>query len=196
MYNWNAWEYTREPLPIGWPTPWWMDKRHVEFIYDIIMASKFRTLLEIGCHTGCSTSAIIQALKDGCKTEVHLCDPDDNEILKKMIGETKITRHMNDSLRVIPQREWDLVIVDGDHSLKQVSRELGLLLYYEVPTIIAHDVTYPSCDGAVYLSEALRVHPDYKCAIDSMKRENEYTHRGLLYASRYDLNLEIWSKHV
>lgn len=212
MFVWDDWQYTRdadEPLPPHFTAGWWMDRRHVKFIYALLMTGLFRRVLEIGCHHGSSTAALVQAAQDGADLEIHLCDPDDSPVLRRVLETYPVKVqwwhrwHRCDSLRVIGQRQWDLVIVDGDHSLQHVSRELGLLLYHEIPTVIAHDVEYrsnPGCDGAVYLGEAMALHPAYQCVVDARPRAGEHTHRGLLLATRREdvcaAALPLWEAMV
>lgn len=197
-FDWHDWEFTRqadEPLPAHWQTKWWMDRRHTEFLYALLLTGRFRRVLEIGCHHGSSTAALVQAVNDGAPVELHLCDPDDSPVLRQVVARCTqpIVRHLCCSLRVLPQRSWDLVIVDGDHTLPHVSKELALLLLHEVPAIVAHDVEYrghDGCAGACYLGDALRCHPAYHCVVDAERRAGEYTHRGLLLACRDVADLE------
>lgn len=187
-FRWEQWDYTRAP---DGKRIRWMDRRHTEFIYHLLMTGRFRRVLEIGCHNGSSTAALVQAVNDGANIDVHLCDPDDNTVLRRVIDSCRlpdrVTYHCACSLTVLPRQPWDLVIVDGNHSLEHVSKELEILLRLEVPNIIGHDVSAKTVGpwaGARRLGDVLRTHPDFRCLVDSVKRSGEWTERGFLFATR------------
>ncbi len=186
-FNWHDWDFTRDEHWLR--MPWWMDRRHTELLYALVMTGMFPRVLEIGCHHGSSSSALVQAVADDADVDLHLVEKYQSVKLERVIGAwtQKVSLHYACSLRVLPQRRWDLVIVDGDHSVAQVSRELGLLLAQEVPTIVGHDVTahdFASCAGAIMLGDLLQRHPAYQCLLDCETRPDEWTHRGLLLATR------------
>jgi hypothetical protein len=168
----------------------WMDPRHAALLYEMLVAHQFRRVLEIGCFNGASTSALVQSINDGATAELHLCDlefrPTLHEVVRRCVRPVYL--HQCRSVDVIGP-DFDLILVDGDHSVSNVSREVGALLACETPTIAAHDVTpgadpLGECDGSRFLGHVFRGHPAYHCLQDSLARPGEYTGRGLLVATR------------
>jgi hypothetical protein len=167
----------------------WMDLRHLGFLYEALFAHPFRRVLEIGCFDGASTSALVQAVNEGCGAELHLCDTHFRPRLRAVVAQAArpVVLHERPSVEVLGPG-FDLVIVDGDHRLETVSREVGLLLAHRVPTVVAHDTAvppdrFPDCDGSRFLGHVFRHHPGYRCLEDSRPRPGEFTDRGLLLAT-------------
>ena len=182
-----------------------MDKRHVEFIYDLALVGKFKNILEIGCFNGSSTAALVQARNDGADFHLTLCDllfrPSLFKVLQSNRSVHPITLLQRASWNVISSH-YDLIIVDGDHRLQTVSTELELILKCHTPTVIAHDVSnsYEQCEGARMLGETLQDHPAFFSILDSEQREGENTDRGVLFASRdkilFDKMLPYWKQRM
>lgn len=188
---WNPEEYRHLADPIGgWRYPWWQDSRHVYLQYCLVMTNYFHFVCEIGCHKGFSSSAYVQALKDGAHIGLTLCDRAVTPELKKLVdGHTHVKIMECDSLTALRNYNHDLVILDGDHTMACVERELGYCLYSRTGTIILHDWCaghVPNCDGPPWAAALLMQHPLYTCAWDNRKREGEYTDRGILVASRLE----------
>jgi hypothetical protein len=183
-YDREAWAFTRsEPQ-------WCIDLRHVELLYELLLAYPFKRVLEVGCYDGASTSALVQAVNDGAGCQLTLCDTHFRPALREVASRcrTPVSLREERSERVI-DRSYDLVLIDGDHSIGTVRRELELLLGYQSETVVAHDTRaaegeFPECDGSRFLGFVLRNHPAYTCLEDALVRPGERTDRGLLLASR------------
>jgi hypothetical protein len=190
MYDVERWAFTRSRTPTPHsPTPYWMDLRHVGFLYELMFLHPFRKVLEIGCFDGSSTSALVQAINEGCQAEIHLCDTEFRPCLCEVVAQAvrPLVLHERPSVEVLSP-DFDLVIVDGDHGIATVGREVGLILTWQIPTVLAHDTTlsaelFPECDGSRFLGHVLRHHPMYHWLEDSAHRPGEFTDRGLLVAT-------------
>lgn len=174
----------------------WMDARHVKFIYDLCMAYNFKSVLEIGAYMGWSTSALIQAIREGKKFELTVAEVNIQPSLKKLLMENgKLQALFNgNSLDAMKRGKNEaLIVVDGDHRIDQVSREVGYLLLNETPTVLAHDVSGAREEfaGAAFLGKVFRAHPAYKTLTDDRWRPGEWTERGFLFATRLP---DVWEK--
>jgi hypothetical protein len=168
--------------------PAWMDFRHAFFLYRLVCLGMFRNILEVGCYDGASTSAFLQAINDGHNFHLTLCEPYVRPVLVETVSRCnrKPTLVQRDSLNVI-DKSFDLVLVDGDHRTVQVAREVGLCLFHDIATIVAHDTSafhIPGCEGSVFLGKVFKNHPDFCCLEDNLKRDGEFTERGFLFATK------------
>lgn len=170
------------------PYPMWQDARHVYLQYMLAMSGLVHSVLEVGCHHGYSTSAYVQALADGAAFELTCCD---TRVTEQLMGVLSHAPHPVNTREFSGidtiHGHYDLIVLDGDHSIRTVSRELGLCLLYQTHTIILHDFAaagIANCEGAVWAGLTLQWHPDYQCAFDLRRREGEFTDRGLLVATR------------
>ena len=167
-----------------------MDRLHCEWMLSVLRVLEPRCVIEIGCHMGVSTTAIVQAYDEGCVDELHLIDVNLRPGVLKF-ARSCVTFYERPSVHALPEIRpgGDLVVVvDGDHSLSCVQQELPLVLEKMPLAIIAHDVTaeaagYQQCDGARWLWEELQGSGWY-CYVDCRRRPNAKTHRGLLVACR------------
>lgn len=203
MWIAEEWNFARDMNSEG---PNWQDERHVRFTYDLAMACDFRTVLEIGVDTGWSTTAWLQAIKEGKRCSLHLCDIHLQDCFNELLAKhgppedkRQISIYQCDSVALRWVFNWlktfDVVVMDGDHSLQQVSRELGLLLYHEVKTIIAHDTSgtmhKPAHErGPVFLRETLANY-GYLMRHDEKRRSGEHTHRGFTMFTR---DIDVWNR--
>ncbi len=201
MYKRSDWDFTHGNES-SWGYPWWMDVRHRLFLYRLVSSGLFKNVLEVGCYRGSSASAYLQALNDGAEFNLTLCDAQVHPVLLDAVSKCRKqpTIRAIDSLQAI-NGDFDLIVVDGDHRIAQVSREIGLFLFHQTPTIVAHDTNashIPGCEGAVYLGTTFKNHPEYACLEDRVKRDGEYTERGMLFATRskpiFDGVKPVWEK--
>lgn len=160
------------------------DARHVRWLREELQTGKYKRVLEIGCHFGYSTSAFLDALKHTLVEEVHLCDINITSQLRdtlRVYG-VDVTLHECTSVELLSHdSNWDLVFLDGDHSVEAVSAEMELLR--DVPAIFLHDTQgHLNCPGPPLFKERLLVDSRYKCWEDAEVRPNERTERGMFFA--------------
>ncbi len=197
---------TRYPLPAvdvekKWSPPaslypaphqYYADARHVRMIRDELATRNHRRVLEIGCFHGYSSCAFLEAMADGDVDEVHLCDVNVRDELKRSIQHygvsDKVTSHSCSSLILLERERFDLVFVDGDHGEPTVSKEATLLLRAVTPTVFAHDTgfaahtKYGTMRGPAILAKMFRSDTRYACYEDCEARPGERTDRGLFLA--------------
>ena len=65
---------------------WLTDKRHVEIIYEFLMANDFKRVAEIGSYSGFSTAAFIEALNQGKDFKFHISEIVPTRQLKALIS--------------------------------------------------------------------------------------------------------------
>lgn len=165
-----------------------MDPIHIRFIYRLVMTGGFKNILEVGCYRGASTSALVQSQIDGADFELTCCDVLIRETLRNVLKKSprSVRIEEKDSLQVIDS-SYDLIIIDGDHCIKQVSRELGLCLFHETQTMILHDTNMgyaPEMEGPDMARKILELHPDFYVVSDKQERPGMWTYRGLSAATR------------
>jgi len=164
------------------------DARHVLLQYHLAMSGCVRRVLEVGCHRGYSSSAYVQAMRDGAALELTCCDLHITPELRELAAAAPRPVLLLECSSVVAiDDSYGLVVLDGDHTIEMVSRELGMCLYHRTPTIILHDYAAadaPNCEGPVWAGLTLQCHPEYQCVGDLRARPGEHTNRGLLVATR------------
>ena len=65
---------------------WLTDKRHIEVIYEFIMANDFNRVAEIGSYSGASTAAFIEALNQGKDFNLHIAEINPTRQLRALIS--------------------------------------------------------------------------------------------------------------
>lgn len=199
-----------EPEPLPFPAPYTydgpyagcydcaaggIDKRHAYLLHDVLMSWQFANALEIGSLNGASTAAMVEAANRKPSIQVCICETAPQPSLFNVLGNQK---NNNVFLSTLPSvavlqldGEFEFIFVDGAHDLASVSGELEELLRLKPLCIMAHDTNSTDsgislCDGAKYLRETLRKHPDYrgKCIEDAVRRRGEHTERGMFLAAR------------
>ena len=182
MKKWAA----KYPLPQG--HSWAIDARHRDWLRAELLTWRHRRVLEIGSHRGYSTQAFIDAMQAGAVDEVHLCEPSPTPELLAMIADRPgVTLHRERSVDLLRDDcRWDLVFVDGDHSVRTVTKEAELLIAARVPAVFAHDTAsagrYPRCEGPALLKDAFTA-AGYHCTEDAEFRPGERTDRGMMLAT-------------
>jgi len=183
-----------------------MDAIHVQWVAEFLGLVAPSSVIEIGSYAGISTRAITAAYDEGVVENVHLIDM----VIRGSVGALADGRdgvklYEMPSTQALPKidvAEDLVVIVDGDHSLGCVIKELPLVLAKRPLAIIAHDVVseaagYHQCDGARWLWESLQAE-GWLCIVDARRRAGMATHRGLLIACRNDFAfghaIQSWRK--
>lgn len=155
------------------------DRRHILWIYEVLKRTGVRRTLEIGVHSGCSSSAFVAA----GVPDAHFCDPTRRDDAMSVI-EGHGTFHQRRGVDVLrSEPRFDLVFVDGRHDMEAVTEELAALLDNPPDIIIAHDVKssefgFPHCEGAAHLGAFLSGQC-VRAMLDGKERPGEMTHRGL-----------------
>lgn len=176
-----------------------MDLRHLAMVAEIARLG-WGHVIEIGTWTGCTTAAILAA---GDRVEkLSLCDIEFSQALAdvamvatqaaRLDGLSFLKMPGVDALKQECAPDYDLIIVDGDHSLPNVERETVQLLRLQPRCIVAHDVSstaagYPHCEGPAHLYAEL-IRDGWHTYVDAEDRPGEKTKRGLLAATK-DRNL-------
>lgn len=172
----------------GEPT-WHMDRRHVQWLHAVLMSGQFARCLEIGSYQGYSTTAFLEAAKAGMIERLEICDPWVQPHLETTVASyglgSRFHWHRCPSLEVLrDQPDYDLVCVDGDHSVETTAAELELILARGVPNVFAHDTSGDfNLPGPQQIKVGLE-RAGYLCLEDNVDRPGEGTARGLFFATR------------
>ena len=168
-----------------------MDKRHVFIVHQILKSWPFKHALELGSYNGASATAFVEAINSGSPMEATFCDVSVTASLENVIrncaGRDVLT--CNPSWQVLASPEpFDFILVDANHDLASVSRELEYLLPRRPLCVMAHDTNataagYPAAEGAKLLADSFRRYNGYHCIEDCKMREGEETQRGLFFAT-------------
>ena len=165
----------------------WMDSVHVAAIYDLCMSCRFDEAMEIGCWDGFSTSAIVQANRDGCNTALMCVDVDIRpqllNVLQLSTAPWSVCKYP--SVAALSRcRSKQLCLVDGDHSIETCRAELGILLDKKWPTLIYHDCGKArGCEGPRWVRESLEASGAWHVFVDEVIRPGMMTERGLMLAT-------------
>lgn len=171
-----------------------IDRRHLFWMYDVLMAGGFQHALEIGCLYGASSTAFVEAINLGRLQNATFCDLDIQPSLQSTLATCRVPHRSRvrecRSVDVLsePESGFDFVFVDGDHSLETVQAEVQLLLKRQPVCVMAHDTSaqisgLPDCDGPPFLKWAFQTTAPYLCLEDNALRPNELTQRGMFLAT-------------
>lgn len=155
-----------------------MDIRHIGWIYELLIRMKPTRTLEVGSHTGCSSSAFIAA----GVPDAHFAEISPNDKFLSVVS-GKGTVHQRKGAHVLMDEDpFDVVLLDGAHDLESVKEEWEAMQGKLPRVLILHDVFsaqqgYPHCEGPAWLYEEMPT--TWECFSDNAKREGEATHRGL-----------------
>lgn len=181
-WNQNEWAHLAHPDDGGQLHH--MDAMHVNMIYEFLARNEFKDVVEVGCKYGYSTSAFIQALREGKGfrfTCIDICITDD--LRQTCAGHDVRLLQMDsrDGLQIC--RNTDCLCIDGYHFWENVGCELAIAMRYGVKTIIAHDVSDCSEDGPKRMLEQLRRFGDWDIFVEDKMRPGLITHRGIMFAT-------------
>jgi hypothetical protein len=165
---------------------WSMDARHAEFVKAVIQTLKPSDVVEVGCHLGVSTLAILEA----GAPRVHLIDARITPSVRRMAADYEAVVYEEFSriaLPKIPPSDNLFVLLDGDHSMKAVVEEKRIVDQMRPRVLISHDVTSQlsigGCEGCCWLWHTLQA-DGWLCFVDALPRAGERTHRDMLVAVR------------
>ena len=189
-------DFKRYEFTLDCDYPHWLtDLRHIEVIYEFLMANDFTRVAEIGSYSGLSTAAFIEALNQGKNFKLHIAEPNPTRQLEALLSMCKkpdiVVLHVKTGEHLLEHwTGFDFVFIDGNHSIDAAGAELLMVLRNEIPTVMAHDTNLTSLDsnydgkGAELLGRVLKSHKDYYWVEDKEKRPDEHTERGLFFASK------------
>jgi hypothetical protein len=167
-------------------TEWSMDDRHCEWIKGTLQRLRPELAVEVGCHLGVSTLAILEA----GVPDVRLIDIRFSESVRAMAADYPVTLYEERSETALPKMPAlhnAAVLLDGDHSLEVVKTEATLLGGNLPRVLIAHDVTAEliglQCQGCIWLWHAMQS-AGWFCYVDCLPRNGERTSRGVMIAAR------------
>lgn len=136
-----------------------------EFLYKIAMLNIHQNVLEIGCMVGYSTSAFITALNNDADFNLSLCDTHFQPSVRHLAAKcVKPINLMQSASRNVINSKYDLIFVDGDHTIATVREEIELLLASKTKTIVIHDthlIEEVRFWGPVLAKAVFDVHPAY-----------------------------------
>lgn len=178
-----------------------MDERHVYTVFDVLCCWPFMAALELGSYDGASSTAFVEAMNQDLLFNVTFCDVHITPNLERVADGT----HLVCNFSCLPSwtllegdTPYDFILVDANHDLDSVSKELTHILRRQPLCVMAHDTNatrmgYPKAEGAQHLADTLRQHPAYqgKCIEDAVVRDGEETHRGLFFATT---NQDLYDK--
>jgi predicted O-methyltransferase YrrM len=183
MWDPNEWERHRTTDEHG--SIMSMDPAHVLRIYDFVMATRPAHAIEIGSWDGYSTSALVQARRDGWLGQITIIDVQARALLKSILPPSRCKVYEMDSFDALQVcGVADLAIIDGEHSFKRVCGEWAMLSRRGVDSVIAHDCGRRGEPGPQWLLEELRRFRNWRVWLDDLPRAGFHTDRGLMIASR------------
>lgn len=169
-----------------------------KIIYQIVKTGIHKNILEIGCYNGYSTSAFVDALTDGTYFKLTLCDIDIKPSVINLAKKhpNKISIKNSTSVEVLKNCcDYDLIFVDGDHSISVVGHELMFLLKNNPKTIIAHDTMTPRTPGSMLLKQIYDNHKDYY-GITLFNPKIEFLNYGTSFYSKEKIIIEKISQII
>ena len=170
--------------------PMWMDALHVEALYELWMAIRPTSILELGCFDGFSTSAAIQAKADGVGMSLTCVDREIRPSLYQIVRRCRTNWHLAqcDSRVALEQHGvTDVLMIDTDHDIDTTQQEAKIALRRGWQTIVAHDVgLHGGCPGPQWLRKHLEVYNTWLTVVDEKPREGMRTDRGLMLATRVE----------
>lgn len=167
---------------------WAMDAIHAEFVKAAVCELKPDVAVEVGCHMGTSTLAILEA----GVPQVHLIDTAITPSVRAMADNYGAKTYEEESRTALPKIQPSnnmLILLDGDHSYEAVTQEAEIIEAMQpLPrVIVSHDVTTQlsegGCEGCSWLWAMLQA-AGWLCFVDAIPRAGQRTHRGLLIATR------------
>jgi hypothetical protein len=166
--------------------PWNMDVIHIQQLYRLCHRIRPRVVVEVGSYMGASTSAFVEAMRDGYVEQLYCYDIKPTVELQRVV---EAAPKGNAAILTQPYpkapRYADLIFIDGDHGWPAVEDALAAVLM-GCPHIVLHDSNAINvgmgCGGVDKVVKLLQQAPDLRCHHDYVKRAGLFTHRGLFYA--------------
>lgn len=165
--------------------PWHMDAIHIQQLYRLCERIRPRVVVEVGSYMGASTSAFVEAMKDGYIGQLVCHDISPTPELAKTVESVK--SHVQVIALPYPTVPIyaDLILIDADHEHGAVLDTLAALCM-GCPHIVMHDHNCINvgmgCRGVDNAVKLLKAAPNMRWHEDIKKRPGMWTHRGLFYA--------------
>jgi hypothetical protein len=192
-------QLTKHKGVCAWPPQWAIDVRHAKLLHNLLMHAPIARYAEIGSGGGVSTTAPIEALRNGKNIDVHLCDrtftPPVLELVEPWIDSGHLHLHQSESVEFLRKMDrLDFVFLDGAHSFRTVRAELTAIKSMNVRYIAAHDTSaleralaygMPEelFNGPAFLREQVQNLPGWYCLEERRHRPREATVRGFFFAT-------------
>lgn len=170
--------------------PWNMDVIHIQQLYRLCERIKPRVVVEVGSYMGASTSAFVEAMRDGYVEQLYCYDIRPTEALRRVVAQAP---NDNAAIYSMPYPESpryaDLIFIDGDHEHGAGWDALAAVVM-GCPHIVMHDSNCINvglgCRGVARAAGILKQFPNSQHSEDCVNRPSLWTHRGLFYWSRPD----------
>ena len=182
--NFSRWEHLG--VNVRGVGPNCMDWRHVRMVNAVLECERPKSVVEIGCFKGFSTSAIIEAHENEPFERVDLIDIDLRpELMAITPKEFNLIDQPSDRYTGKPEC-W---IIDGDHQ-DAAHRDYAAAKEANAKIIVIHDTALPDQNqGAVAIGHKCRAEAVYWFE-DRKERKDEETNRGLMVGFFYNPKLE------
>jgi len=175
-------------------TPWipeWhetgscMDRRHILWLAKLLSSSGVKRTLEIGVYSGASSAAFVEA----GVPDAHFSDISPRPEFFRVVEGRGVFHRLKGCDVLLSKPRFDLVFVDGNHSLDAVEEEVAALRKEPPAIVVAHDINstvagYGACEGAHFLWQELQ-RDGWFCVVDAKDRVGELTKRGMLVATKH-----------
>lgn len=166
------------------------DVRHIALMEQILTRIPFARALEVGVWRGASSSAFMAGLDRGTLGHYTACDVGiQDEFLKVVNGRERVTiRQMASDELLAGHDRWDVIFLDGDHSLPTGRSEVRHMIRRQPRMIFAHDVSadivgFAHCEGPAHIYKELLL-DGWLIIVDNAKRPGEKTERGFMVATK------------
>ncbi len=177
--NLPRWQFT---LDTHTP-PWAMDARHVDMLAAVVRLSGVKSVVEIGCLNGRSTTAFVEAAEAGAALEwLGLCDREFTrnlfDVAAQMPKSVVVETHAGMSQHI----HWhaDLWMIDGDHLYEGVRDDVALARRQGAKILVLHDTSHRQFDGPRRVLEEIR--GEFAAVFhDDVTRPGEETERGMAF---------------
>jgi len=168
--------------------PWHMDAIHIQQLYRLCERIRPRVVVEVGSYMGASTSAFVEAMKDGLIDKLLCYEIKPTEELIK----TRDIASGRGFDATIVEKPYptapiyaDLILIDADHEHGAVLDTLAAVVM-GCPHIVMHDHNCINvglgCRGVDNSVRLLKQRAGWHWHEDTAKRAGMWTHRGLFYA--------------
>lgn len=165
--------------------PWHMDAMHIQQLYRLCERIRPRTVVEVGSYMGCSTSAFVEAMRDGFVEKFACHELRITDELMAVIDHAP----PGVDIRPVPYPTApiyaDLIFIDADHE-HGCPLDVLAALCMGCPHIVMHDHNCINvglgCRGVVNSVNLLKADESRAWYEDIKKRPGMWTHRGLFYS--------------